>query len=180
MAVNSTDLKFYKSSASAQTAENTGGSSITSLGGAISGTEVTSGVLHELFDAVTADEAEFGRVEYRCIYVVNNNVTPQTLYDARVFVSSDTTSDDSLIEIGLDTAAVGADTAISLTDEIDSDDKLAAIVFSPAADYDNGLVIGDIVGNGGKKAVWVKRTINALAGAATENAVITIQGDTDF
>lgn len=180
MAVLATDLKFFKSSASSTDTGNTGGGLVSSLGGAISSTELTSGQLHDLFDAVTAAEASTGRVEYRCIYVANQNATPQTLYDAKIFIATNTASGDSEIEIGLDPSPVGSDSTISLTNEQDTDDKLLAVTFSPAADFANGLSIGDIPGNGGKKAIWIKRTINAAAAAASESAVLQIQGDTDF
>lgn len=180
MSVQATDLKFYKSSASTTNANNTSGNLVGSIGGAISTTQITSGQLHDLFDAVLASEAQAGRIEYRCIYVVNSNTTPQTLYDARVFVQTNTVSADSSIEIALDPAAVGTDSTISLTDELDSDNKLSGLTFSPASDFDNGLVIGDVAGNGGKNAIWIKRTINAGASAANESAVIQFQGDTDY
>lgn len=180
MSVQATDLKFYKSSASTTNANNTGGNLVGSIGGAISSTQLVSGQLHDLFDAVLASEALSGRVEYRCIYVTNENTTPQTLYSSTLFIQSNTDSTFSTIDIGLDPAPGGSDSTISLTDELDSDNKLSGITFRAANSFDNGLEIGDIAGNGGKKAIWVRRTILANAPAANEDAVLQFQGDTDY
>lgn len=181
MAVTASDLKFFKSAGTSTSANNTVGigTPVSSVGGAISATEVVSGSLHDLFDAVTSGEASAGRTEYRCIYVSNANATPQTLYASRIFIQSNTASVDSTLEIGLDVAPVGTNSAITLLDEIDSDNRLAAVAFSSATDFANGLVIGDVPGSGGKKAVWIKRTINPGAAAASETATISWQGDTD-
>ncbi|QIW90290.1 hypothetical protein OLCHANIL_00207 [Vibrio phage V05] len=66
------DLKFKKSLhvvAAGPGNGNTHDLEIDSLGGGISATELVSGELHGLFDAVPSAEAASGRVEYRLIYV---------------------------------------------------------------------------------------------------------------
>lgn len=178
MAVTSADLKYYLSSASATSANNTGGGLVTSIGGAISATEIVSGSNNNLFDAVSSAEAISGRVEYRLVYVTNENVTPQTLYASRVFVLANTVAAETKIEIALDPAAVGSNSSITLVDEIDSTNLLSGLTFSLASSFNNGLVIGDMPG-GSKKAVWIKRTITAGAAAAQETATLSLQGETD-
>lgn len=178
MAVQATDIKFYKSSNSVTSANNTNGAEIFSVGGVISADEVVAD-LNSLFDAVTSSEAGIGSVEYRCIYVVNENITPQTLYDAKIYIASNL-DPNSVIKIALDPAPVGSDSAISLTDEIDSDSKLAALAFSTASDISTALTIGDMAGAGGKKAIWLQRVVTAGALAGSKSSVITVQGDTDL
>lgn len=169
MAVQSADLQFFTSVGVA------GG--VESCGGAISGTQLPIQV-NALFDAVSSAEAQTGMVDYRCVYVTNQNVTPQTLFDASVFVQTNAVG-DSNIQIALDPAPVGANSAIVLTDETDSDNKLSALVFSPASDAANALPIGDIVGGGGKKAIWIRREVTPNAAASAETIVLEVRGDTD-
>ncbi len=175
------DLKFNKSLhvvAAGPGNGNTHDLEIDSLGGGISSTELVSGALHDLFDAVPSAEAASGRVEYRLIYVQNTHAT-LTLYDAKIFMFSNTASPDSLIEIGLDpVAGNGDDSLILLDDEVDSGGDLAAVVFGAHSDFANGLDIGNLAA-GEQRAVWIRRTIEAGAAAANETASISLRGDTD-
>lgn len=179
MAVQPTDLKFYYSAHSTTVANNTGSGTINSLGGAITANEIPSGQLQNLFDNVPAIEASAGRTEYRCIYVSNQNLTPQTLYEARVFIETNTASPTTTVEIALDPAGIDADSTIQLADEIDSTNLVSSLAFSSPQDYANGLPLGDLNGNGGKYAIWVRRVVSAGTAAASESAVISIQGETD-
>ncbi|WVX87462.1 hypothetical protein EniLVp02_0123 [Vibrio phage EniLVp02] len=169
MAVQSADLQFFTSAGIADGVE--------SCGGAISGTQLPT-ELNALFDAVSATEAQAGVIDYRCVYVTNQNVTPQTLFNASIFVQTNAVG-DSNIQIALDPAPVGSDSSIILTDELDSDNKLSGLVFSPASDAANALPIGDMVGGGGKKAVWIRREVTAGAAASAETIVLEVRGDTD-
>lgn len=175
------DLKFNKSLhtvAAGTDNGNTHGSEVESLGGAISTSELVSAEVHGLFDAVPSAEALAGRVEYRLIYVKNDH-SDLTLYDAKVFMFENTTSENSIIELGLDpVAGNGDDSVIELDDEADSTDKLSAVVFGAHSTFDSGLDIGNLAA-GSKRAVWVRRTIEAGATAASELATIAVRGDTD-
>ena len=179
MAVIPADIKYFKSTDATTVANNTNGGTVDSLGGIISANEIATATNHNLFDAVISAEATAGRIEYRLIYVTNANVTPQTLYDAKVFINTNTISADTTIEIALDPAAVGADSSLTLLDEIDSSNVLVGLTFSLASSFATGLVIGDIDGAGGKKGIWIKRTIDALAVAAQDSGILEVQGDTD-
>lgn len=60
------------------------------------------GVVNNLFDDVTSSEAEQGSVDYRCIYVANNNAV-DSFYDTRLYIESQTI-EGSNIKIGVPTA----------------------------------------------------------------------------
>ncbi|AJT61132.1 hypothetical protein AVU32_gp291 [Vibrio phage ValKK3] len=175
------DLRFNKSLhvvAASPGNGNTNDQEVDSLGGGISATELVSGQVHDLFDAVPSSEASSGRVEYRLIYVKNNHPS-LTLYDAMVYMSANTASADSTIELGLDPVALnGVDSLITLDDEVDSGTELSTVIFGEHSTFESGLDIGNLAA-GEYRAIWVRRTINAGAAAALEAATITVRGDTD-
>ncbi|AUR86089.1 hypothetical protein NVP1081O_354 [Vibrio phage 1.081.O._10N.286.52.C2] len=181
MAILTSDLKFNKSLhvvAASVGNGNTHDLEIDSLGGGISETELISGELHGLFDAVPSSEALSGRTEYRLIYVRNNHAT-QTLYDARVFITANTVSLESTMEIGLDPVAGNAeDSVILLDDEVDSGDALQAVVWAEHATFAEGLSIGNL-NAGEQRAIWARRIIDAGATPTAESATFVIRGDTD-
>ena len=92
MTVLTTDIVYYKSSDSG------------SVGGAISATTITSGVLNNLWDDVPASEALAGATEYRKIFVKNTNGSDSLLY-AILWRNVDTLSSDDEIQIGIGTAS---------------------------------------------------------------------------
>src|SRR5690606_25749840 len=80
----------------------TGGSSnndpYESLGGEPSSQPII-GVLNNLFENISPEEAATGKTDYRCIYVFNNN-TADDIYEVKVYIVSETTG-GSEIEIGI-------------------------------------------------------------------------------
>lgn len=145
--------------------------STSGLGGAISGTEIVSNTLHNLFDIVSSVESRDGDVEYRCFYVRNTN-TSFTLQNATIQILTDTPSAGTAMAIGLDTAAVG-NSAQSVADE-----GTAPIGVTFATTVGTILNIGDIPPNS-SKAVWVRRTVLAnTAAAADDAATIRVIGET--
>lgn len=166
MPITATDIEFRLSGGAANANGNA------SLGGAISTTAVSS-ALHAFFDRVTGAESAAGDVEYRCLYVRNSHAS-LTLYDARVWISSNTPSTATTIDIGLGTSAIGG-TEQTVADESTAP---AGVAFSAPTSYATALVIGDIP-PGGHKAVWLRRTVTAGAAAySNDGATIAVQGDT--
>lgn len=80
----------------------TGGSSnndpYESLGGEPSSQPII-GVLNNLFENISPEEALTGKVDYRCIYVFNNN-TSDDLYEVKLYVVNETAG-GSEIELGI-------------------------------------------------------------------------------
>lgn len=162
MPISPTELRFFKSSSG------------TSLGGPISVTEIVSNVINNLFDNVNSSEALSGDTEYRCFYVQNSNSTIPLL-NAVIYVLSNTTSEDTEIDIGLDPVGVNS-TAPAIANESTAP---VGVIFSKAENFSNALDIGTLSENGGYQAVWIRRTVSANAAAiAEDSATITIQGET--
>lgn len=177
MAIIATDLKYFKSATSSSTG-NTNGRTIDSLGGAITTTELISGTLHDLFDSVSSSEAANGRVEYRCIYLKNDNAT-QTLYDAITWINTAAAGTNTTIEIAPDPAADDQTPAIILADEVDSTDQLTTITnWTTAPSAASSVSIGDVP-SGRAKAIWIRRSITAGQAAITDSCSISFLGDTN-
>lgn len=133
------------------------------LGGAKSSTAVGSAV-DALFDAVSAAEALAGRVEYRCIYLHNANGT-DTMTSARVWVDANTPLAGTTLDIGVGTAAVNG------TEQTVANETTApsGVSFSAPGSAGTGLALGNIPA-GQHKAVWLRRTVTAGAGASANDS----------
>jgi hypothetical protein len=142
MAIASTDIKLRRAGASG-------------LGGAISAVDVGS----SMFDDVQIAESAEGSVEYRCAYVLNSHAT-LTLSSLIVWISANTPSPSTVIEIGLGTSAVNG-TEQTIASETTAP---AGVTFAPAATKAAGVALGDLP-PGAWLAVWFRRTVSAGAAA---------------
>jgi len=148
-----TEIKYYRSA------------SATSLGGAITGTELDPSV-NWLYDLISGDEAVAGEAEYRCIYIQNTNLT-LSLLSPRVFIKTNTPSIYTTVEMGLGTSGVnGVEQTI-----VNEGTAPLGVVFSTANGYANGLVFPTL-GPGQHKAVWLKRIVSPNARAYNVDSVI--------
>lgn len=162
MPILSTEINFFKSS------QGVG------LGGPISGTQIATDTINAVFDNVNSQEAIAGDIEYRCIYVKNDNVSIDLL-DTIIYILSNTSSPDTELAIGLDPAGVNASAAI-IADESTAP---AGVVFTAAADELSALNIGTLPRNGGYYAVWLRRTVSPNASAISEDAsTLRVRGET--
>lgn len=140
-----------------------------SLGGAMSSTAFTN---NAVFDDVSSGEATAGDIEYRCFYAYNAHAT-LTLTSAKVFIQAQTSSADTDIALALGgegkngTAETVANEGTAPTGES----------FSQPASYAAGLALGDLA-PGDYFPIWIRRTVNAGAAAATDTWTIRVQGDT--
>lgn len=166
MPIISTDIKYRLSGGGSNTDPNA------SIGGAKSTTEVGAG-MHNLFDVVSSAETTSGDTEYRCIYVHNEHAT-LTLDNAVAYLTSNTPSADTSVEIGVGAAAInGTETAVA-----NESTAPAGVTFFDAASLGAALALGNIPA-GQHKALWVKRIVGAGAAAYTDDqATIRVQGDT--
>lgn len=169
MSITATDIEFHLS--------GTGGTGDTSLGGAIHANQV-SATVNNFFDRVTGAESAAGDTEYRCFYVKNNHGT-LTLYGAKIWISSNTPSASTSVEIALGAADKNA------SEQTIVDENTAPTLpgtygttFSAAASEGAALTIGDLA-PGAYKSVWVKRIVSASATAySNDTATFTVKGDT--
>lgn len=163
MAIVSTDIK-YRLSGGASNADP-----LLSLGGIKSSNDAAA----TIFDDVSSAEASAGDTEYRCVYIHNNHGT-LTLLGAKVWIQANTPSGDTDVAICLGTSAVNG------TEQTVADESTApsGVSFSAPTSFAGGLSLGDIPA-GQHKAVWVRRTVNAAAAAASDGFTLRVQGDTN-
>ena len=146
------------------------------LGGAISSVAVTDNIDNNLFDDVSAAEAAAGSVEYRGFYAKNNHGT-LTLGDARAYISSPSTSTDDELDIGIAVEAVNV-TMATIANETSAP---TSVTFSRPSTYAAGLAINSTTGlaPAAARGIWVRRTVNSSAAAATgDAATIKVEGTT--
>lgn len=140
-----------------------------SLGGVGEGSELGE-ELHDLFDYVKPIEGLLGDIEYRAISIKNTNVS-DTLYDAYVWVSTETSSTDTTIAIAYD--STGTQDVV--------DEKTApsspALSFSTPTSKATGISLGDI-GPGESRRLWLRRTVTSGAGKETDAGALTVEGGT--
>ncbi len=166
MPIISTDIQYRLSGGASNADVNA------SLGGAKSSTSVDTG-LHNLFDVVGSAEATAGDTEYRCVYVHNNHGA-LTMQSAKIWISSNTPSADTSVEIALGSSAVNG------TEQTVANENTAptGVTFSAPASEGAALSIGDIPA-GQHKAVWIKRIVNAGAAAYnSDGCTLTTKCDT--
>lgn len=163
MPIVASDIK-YRLSGGASNSDPT-----LSLGGAKSSNDAST----TFFDDVQSAEALAGDIEYRCFYIHNAHAT-LTMLGTRIWIQTQTPSADTDAAIGLGASAIGG-TESSIANE---NTAPAGVTFSQPSSYGGGLVIGDIP-PGSSKAVWVRRTVNAGAAAASDNFTIRTQCDTN-
>jgi hypothetical protein len=167
MAILSTDIIYRLSGGAANSDPNA------ALGGAKSTTAITDNVLNNLWDDVSGDEGSVGDTEYRCFYVHNNHGT-LTLQSPKIWISTDTTSANDEVDIGLGSSAVNA-TEQTVANE--STAPTGGVTFSHPTTKTAGIALGDIPA-GQHRAVWARRVVGASAAAIDNNAYnITVEGD---
>lgn len=143
------------------------------LGGAKSSTAVTDNTTHNLWDVVSSAESSAGDTEYRCIYLHNAHAS-LTLQNAKVWISTNTASSSTEIQIGAGTSAING------TEQTIANENTAptSVTFSLAASEGAAVSLGNIP-NGQHKAIWIRRVVTAGAAAANDDSyVLTYAGDT--
>jgi hypothetical protein len=133
-----------------------------SLGGAKSANAMSSSI-DGLFDFTSGAESAAGDVEYRCVYLNNENGT-DTMLGALVWISANTPLAGSVLAIGVGTAAVNG-TEQTVANESTAP---AGVTFSEPASAGAGLALGDLPA-GQHKAIWLRRTITAGSGSSAND-----------
>lgn len=162
MAVLSSDIKLY-------TSINAG------LGGAITGVEIVTNVLNNLFDDVSAIESRDGSVEYRCFYVRNTSAT-DTLISGLIEIVSDTANVNTLIEIGIGNATVNGVEQTIVSENVPP----IGVTFTATEGVQLLLSAGggELAPNA-YKGIWIRRTVTGGAVATTnDTAVLRVTGGT--
>ena len=163
MAIVASDIQYRMSGGAANS------DPAAAIGGAMSSTAFTA---NAIFDDVSSAEATAGDAEYRCFYVRNGHAT-LTLTSAKIFIQAQTSSADTDIAIALGGEGKNG-TAETVANEGTAPSGES---FSQPASYAAGLSLGNLA-PGDYYPVWIRRTINAGAAAATDTWTIRVQGDT--
>lgn len=168
MAIVASDLKMYLTGGAGNT------DPLASFGGAVSSTELTNGVLNNLWADITGEQASAGRTRYRCVAVKNTHGS-LSLTSSKVWIDTNTTSASDTITIGLDLAGVNA-TPDDIANETTAPSP--AVTFVTAVDKANGLNTGTVA-NGQYYGIWIKNVVDASASASTNNQyILKFEGDT--
>jgi hypothetical protein len=167
MPILNTAIEFWLSGGAANTLPSA------SLGGARSTTtQIIDNTLHNAFALAPGTEAAAGSVKFRSFYVRNGDAT-RTLYNAKIFISQDSTGTQDEVDIALDGGGKNA-VAEVLSDE---NDVPTGETFTHPTTYGTGLVLGDLA-PGDVFPFIERRTINSSANAVDDSTVkITVQGD---
>ncbi len=129
------------------------------LGGVMSDFIFPSGLFNNLFDDVDNGEATAGDTEYRCFYLVNTHAT-DTWFTSRIWIEIETSSGDSILDIGLDPAGING-TATTIVNESTAP---ASVTFTHPINDAGSISIGNLTA-GDFQAVWVRRIISVTAAA---------------
>jgi hypothetical protein len=170
MTITSSEIKYYISGGSTNT------NPALAIGGArstVTGGEITSGVLNNVWANIDATQAAAGSVKYRCIYVRNTNLA-DTWTLPKIWISSLTTSTDDEVDIALGSSAInGTETSVANENTAPS-----GPTFSRPVSKATGLTLGSTLTAGQHKAVWIRRTLLSGAQQISNNFyIITSEGD---
>jgi len=165
MSVSATDIKFYLTGGAANSNVNA------SLGGTTSSVEITTAVLNNLFDNISAAEALAGDNEYRAIAVKNTHAT-DTLYSAKIW------GDGSVEGSGYTYLNLAVDSGTQSVADESTAPSAPSLSFDVYPVEGNSLSLGDIAA-GAQKRIWIKRSCNAAAAAYSADLVtLTVKGQT--
>lgn len=163
------DLELRLSGGAANTDKNAslGGARSTAAGGIIA-KPLTA---NSMFDDVSGAEEQAGDVEYRGFYV--RNAGDQVAENVKVWISSNTPDADTQIAIAL------AGEGLNATIEVIANENTAPVgeAFTEPATEGTALVMGNIP-VGQHYGIWVRRTINAGAGASADEFTLAASFDT--
>jgi len=157
MAIVSGDLRFHLTGGAANADPSL------SLGGVISSVQLTDATLENLFDNVSPADALAGCTHYRALSF--KNASALTAYGAVVFISQETTSADTTIEIAYD--PTGTQSIVNETT------APAGLSFSTPLSLGAGLALGDVAA-GATKRIWFKRIVDPGAAQASDSGKITV------
>jgi hypothetical protein len=176
MPVAAADVKYKYSIKTGVAGHASAGTAAGSLGKYISTTEITSAVLNNLFDDVSAVENTALDVEYRCFFVHNAHAT-STWEDVKAYILSEVAG-GSVFAIGVDpTAASAIGSAGAQAEEIANENTApATTAFSSPVTTGTALSLGNIP-PGQCKAIWVRRTASGGAAVANDGGVLRIFGE---
>lgn len=134
-----------------------------SLGGVISTTAFTDATLANLFDNVSPADALAGCTHYRALSF--KNASAEIAYGAVVYISQETTSADTTVEIAYDSTGTQS--------IVDEDTAPVGLSFSTPLSLGAGIALGDVAAAGVRR-LWFKRIVSPAAAQASDSGKITV------
>ena len=169
---------LFKYSVSAAAGNTTASSAAASLGDQISTTAWAGGAANDLFDDISGAENAASTVDYRCIFVHNNNAA-NTFQNAVVYLSAETAggASNAFATDNIAASALGSASAQAAAIASETTAPTGVSAFSSPTTSGTGLSLGNIaVAN--VKAFWVKRTAANTAALSNDGVTIAVTGDT--
>ena len=177
-AITAGELLFKYSIKTGSAGNSTASAAGTSLGKYISTSAWAGGGANDLFDDITGAENAASTVDYRCIFLHNNNGA-NAYQNAVVYISAETAGGASIALATDNVAASAIGSASAQAAEIANETTAPSGVsaFSSPTTAATGLSLGSIpVAN--CKAFWVRRTAANTAALSSDGVTIAVSGDT--
>lgn len=169
---------LWKYSTTAGAAGNSGtGTPGGSLGKYVSTSAWAGGSANDLFDDISGAENAASTVDYRCIFIHNNNAS-NAYQNAVLWISAEVAGGAS-IAIGVDpTAASALGSATAQAVQVANETTApAGVTFSAPTTLATGIALGSIP-TGQVRAFWVRRTAANSAALSGDGVTLSISGDT--
>jgi hypothetical protein len=171
MAVQNSDIQFRLTGGSGNSNEDA------SLGGVMSSTAWAGGTLHDLFDPVTGDENAASDVEYRCIFVRNNNGSDTWGPNIKAWLSA-VTAGGADIAIGLDPAGVGNGATTGVPTTVANENTApAGVTFTNPTTKAGSTLAPANVGPGAGFGLWIRRSATNSSQQSGDGATLSVEGD---
>ncbi|MBF0161616.1 MAG: hypothetical protein HQL88_04935 [Magnetococcales bacterium] len=172
MSIVASELKLYAAAVANDTTAN---------GGAISITEIVSGVKNNIWPDVSQAERTSGSVKYRKLFIKVENAESLALTNARIFIETPTPGDDTVVLISgtpTDTQAEADDyTRFYGAGTLDANTSAGAATLAVNVENGNASTGANIFRDGDLIRVSDKATVDAVSGntefvrLASSNAV---------
>ena len=159
MAIQTSEIKWYRSSAVNDTVSN---------GGRLSAQEVPDGVKNNVWPDVPQSERTAGSTKYRKTFIKVDNDADLTLISPRIFVETQTPGDDSVVLMaGTQTDTQGDATAYTRffgTGDLDSDASVTDTTLTVNVEPGNASGGHEIFQNGDLIRISDKTSVDAASG----------------
>jgi hypothetical protein len=168
---------LWKYSVVAAAGNTTAGTAAGSLGDQISTTVWAGGVANDLFDDISGAENAAATVDYRCLFLHNNN-SANAWQNVLLYLAAEVAGGAS-IAIGVDPTAASpigsaSPQAVQIANETTAP---AGVTFSAPTTVGAGLAMGSIP-VGYCRPFWIRRTAANSAALSTDGVTFGTTGDT--
>lgn len=177
-AIVSGDILFKYSVVTGSAGNSTTSTAAGSLGKYISTSAWAGGSLNDLFDDISGSENAASTVDYRCIFIHNNNGA-NSYENVVVYLSAETAGGAS-IAIAIDNiaaSAIGSASAQAALIASETTTPTGVGAFSSPTTAGTGLSLGTIP-VAQTRAFWVRRTAANSAALSADGVTIAVSGDT--